>query len=571
MNPEKNLCLLLKSIDGKDYGSYQSLKGSYDCNFYKLFIDHIPKDPYAPPFTGMYRVQIPLKYSYIPSDIMNNSIRKTAYIDFMTRRFFSESAWISHKRGTGNSGLITIDKPGQIILERNSLTIEKDSLEARFFLGLPAQGRIINSPIAETMIFKELPSILEKVFKRENIDITLCEKHLKTAENAEYIRSGLNERKLVSFIADGSLLPRISGSDDKPMDREKAHIFKSPVELKINFTLPDGTEISGMGIAEGLTTIVGGGYHGKSTVLQTIASGIYNHIPGDGRELAISKENTLKLRAYSGRFVEKVNISPFIGMIPSGCVTKAFSTQNASGSTSQAASLMEGLECGADVLLMDEDTCASNFMVRDERMQHLVLSEDEPITPFIDRIEQLFLSMGISTILVMGGSGDYFSLSHKVIQLKNYLPFDVTEKAHKIAEDSASGRINESEECHFKLKGRIPLPGSISPLNAYGKKSVYVKEIHRINFGSQLIDLTDMEQLRELSQTKAIMEAIQLAMKYIDGKRNLSEILQIIRDKIDAEGLDGLSDQLSGNLAGFRSIELAGTLNRLRSLKMLSF
>jgi len=266
--------------------------------------------------------------------------------------------------------------------------------------------------------------------------------------------------------------------------------------------------------------------------------------------------------------VEKVNISPFISNLPAGNDTTVFTTENASGSTSQAASLIEGLEAGAEVLLMDEDTCASNFMIRDEKMQQLVQKRDEPITPFIDKAKQLFEEKGVSTILVLGGSGDYFEVSDTVIQMKCYKPEDVTGKAMEIAVKYKKRRKIEIGEYGFDTAGRIPMTGSIDPLNTYQKKSVYAKEIYRINFGSHIIDLTDVEQLLELSQTKAIMEALQLADREIDGKKTLKEILDLLELRLKNEGLDILSERISGNLAEFRILELAGAVNRLRSLKI---
>jgi predicted ABC-class ATPase len=317
----------------------------------------------------------------------------------------------------------------------------------------------------------------------------------------------------------------------------------------------------------GITLIGGGGYHGKSTLLQTIAQGIYNHVPGDGREQAVTNSRALKIRAYSGRYVEKVNIAPFISNLPGGTDTSAFSTENASGSTSQAASLIEGLEAGAEVLLMDEDTCASNFMIRDKKMQQLVHKEDEPITPFIDRARQLFSQQGVSTILVLGGSGDYFEVSDTIIQMKAFIPVDVTEAAHEIERSSPAKRKSESLDTDITPRERIPLPHSIDPINQYRKRSVYAKEVNRIAFGRFVIDLADIEQILELEQTKGIMHALEYIDKYVDGNRSLAQVLECLQEDIETKGLDVLSPRISGNLAYFRPLELACALNRLRSLR----
>jgi predicted ABC-class ATPase len=336
------------------------------------------------------------------------------------------------------------------------------------------------------------------------------------------------------------------------------------VEVK----LPYAGMISGMGIQKGITLITGGGYHGKSTVLGAIETGVYNHIPGDGREKCVCNLNALKIRAYSGRYVEKTDISTFIKNLPGSKETKVFSTENASGSTSQAAAIQEAVEAGAEVLLMDEDTCATNFMIRDSKMQKLIRKKDEPITTFIDKAPQLYSELGISSVIVLGGMGDYFDISDTIIQMIKYIPLDVTEAAHRITKSFPAKRETEDIGIPVKPADRVPLPGSIDPLNDYNKKSVYAKEIKRINFGKTVIDLTDCEQLLELAQTKAIMHALLYIIRYIDGIRTLKEIITLVQSDIEEKGIDILSDRISGNLADFRALELACAVNRMRTLKI---
>ena len=211
-----------------------------------------------------------------------------------------------------------------------------------------------------------------------------------------------------------------------------------------------------------LTLIVGGGYHGKSTLLQAIERGVYNHIYGDGREWVVTDPTAVKIRAEDGRRIENVDISSFIHNPPLNKNTEEFSTENASGSTSQAANIVEAVEAGTQLILFDEDTSATNFMIRDERMQRLVSNEKEPITPFIDRVRELYEDHNISTIMVMGGSGDYFEVADTVIMMDNYLPEDVTMDAKKIKEELPINRMQEVE-FKFRFKERYPLPESIKP------------------------------------------------------------------------------------------------------------
>jgi predicted ABC-class ATPase len=227
------------------------------------------------------------------------------------------------------------------------------------------------------------------------------------------------------------------------------------------------------------------------------------------------------------------------------------------------------MEAGAQALLMDEDTCATNFMIRDSKMQQLVDKKDEPITTFIDRIQQLYTEKKISTVLVIGGVGDYFDVADHVIQMIQYQPFDVTQKAHTIAEKFPIKRQAEDKTCPFEVGDRIPLAQSIHPYNEYGKFSLYAKELHRIVFGSQVLDLFDVEQLVELSQTKALGYAMVYAKKYMDGKTPLREVVLNVIYDMEQHGLDVISDKLSGHFAWFRGVELASAINRLRGLDVI--
>lgn len=558
----------LASIDGHDYADYQSLLGTYDFDLFKLVVQQIPKDPYAPPHSGIYRIQahrsdpriIPLK--------IESKTQMIACADFLTRHFFNTSQRISKGiRGTGFSGLITINQPGQTILERNCLVITDDLIEIRCFLGLPADGRKIHSKLAEKMIFKELADIADKSLLKKNICQKALKKHIQVAEDAVCLRNQLDSLGLIAFIADGSSLPRKSGTSDKPMPPKVAVPFVAPDSLSRQIELPAG-KIKGLGIPKGITLIVGGGYHGKSTLLNALEVGIYDHIPGDGRERCVSNITSVKIRASSRRRVVKTDISPFINNLPFQKDTASFSTENASGSTSQAANIIEAIEVGAQVLLMDEDTCAANFMIRDRKMKQLISKEDEPITPFIDKIQQLYSQRGVSTILVLGGVGDYFCVSDQVIQMANYRPLDMTLAAHKIAEMSLE-KPGTKESHPFHIQERIPISKGIDPFNTHGKLAIHARDLHHLNFGKQVMDLTDLEQLMELSQTKALGFAVEYAKKHMDTARTLREVVHLVIKDIDNKGLDVLSDRISGHFAWFRGMELAFILNRLNSFDVV--
>lgn len=568
MWPAETLRAQIRGLDEKDYAAYQSILGEYRFPSFDLLITQIPKDPYAPPHTGIYRMRLSHEYLRVPRSVFQGKIGSIAYRDFLARRFSCVCEQLGNKRrGTGYSGHISIDTPGQAILDRTSVVLTGDGIEVRFFVGLPANGRSINASLAEQMLLVGVPDFAARAFGE--IDLSDIRKHTYAAEDSEYLRSWLMGQGLVSFLADGALLPRQSGASDAPLDRNLSVLFRSPDSLRVTVKLPHFGEISGMGVPSGVTLVVGGGYHGKSTLLRAIETGIYNHVPGDGRELCVTDARAVKVRAFSGRSVASVDISAFVNNLPFGKDTRHFSTENASGSTSQAASIAEALEVEARVLLMDEDTCAANLMVRDTKMQQLVRKEDEPITVYLDRVRWLYEAKGVSSILVLGGIGDYFDVADTVVQMTRYQPLDVSSKAKAIAHESSAKRHREYDEPPAWSSQRMVQTSCLDPRNEYGKQSVYVTESDRIHFGRATIDLTDVEQIVELSQSKAIAQALLYCAGLGTQSMKVGAVVDHCAQVLEEKGLDGLCDRLSGHLAQFRDIELASALNRFPFLKVV--
>jgi len=567
MQSEKELQAHLQRINGKGYKAYKDIQGQYRFASYWLYLDHIQGDPFAAPSRA--RVRVARQPSGFAPDITQNPSRLQAACDFLTRRFFDGCRKFSKgRRGTGKGGLITIDSPGQEILERTSLVMTDAFVEARFRIGLPARGRKIAGDDAAAMFFEELPRIVDHAMFFENLNPDELLRHIKTAEDADHARDLLSERGLIAFIADGSRLPRRSGIDPRPMKKEDAISFQSPQSFRVRLDLPNAGRISGMGIPAGVTLIVGGGYHGKSTLLGAIELGIYNHIPGDGRELAVTIRDTQKIRASDGRNIEKCDISPFINNLPFQKDTTAFSTENASGSTSQAANIAEAIEAGAGAILLDEDTSATNFMIRDLRMQQLVKKEQEPITPFIDNVRQLYEDKGISTVLVMGGSGDYFAMADHIVQMTEYQPHDVTAAARAIAGETGSHRRAEGGPHFGEIRQRIPLSASFNPFKGNNKLKIAARGVSEIQFGNETIDISDLEQWVDPSQTTAIGNAIYYATRYLDEKLTIRALAERVMADIQSGGLDILTPYITGESAGFRALDLAGAINRMRSLKI---
>jgi predicted ABC-class ATPase len=568
MNSASDLRNILNRISGRGYKAYLDIKGEYDFEDYILSVDHVQGDPFATP--SQVHVKMSQEAAGFPEDTYQTKSREIALRDFLTRSFTDATRRHSRGiRGTGKSGLIAIDRPGQEILERTSAFVTNEHVTTRFRIGLPAFGRKISARVAVSMFFEELPLIVKSALIFRNLNFRGLYEHIEVAEDADFLRNSLEALGLVAFVADGAILPRASGIDPRPLKRGMVVPFVSPESLRSKVNLPNRGDIFGMGIPGGVTLIVGGGYHGKSTLLRALELGIYNHVPGDGREFVVSNHQTVKIRAEDGRRVEKVDISPFINNLPFDRDTRAFSTDDASGSTSQAANIIEFLEAGARVLVIDEDTSATNFMIRDHRMQELVSKDQEPITPFIDKIRQLYRDLGVSTILAIGGSGDYFDVADHVICMVEYVPLDLTTEAFAIAEKYRAERRQEGGRHFGNITARIPLAGGFDP--SKGKRDVKIssKGLHSIDFGNNRIDLGAVEQLVDISQTRSVGDAIQYATRYMDGKRMLKQVIDQVTSDTAQQSLDVLSYRTSGELAQFRGLELAAAMNRLRTLSVL--
>ncbi|MFW6206139.1 MAG: P-loop domain-containing protein, partial [Gemmatimonadota bacterium] len=318
---------------------------------------------------------------------------------------------------------------------------------------------------------------------------------------------------------------------------------------------------------EGMTLIVGGGYHGKSTLLRALERGVYDHVPEDGRERVVTVPEAVKIRAEDGRRVAGTDISNFIDRLPGGQDTRRFRTENASGSTSQAAAIVEALEVGARALLLDEDTSATNFMIRDGRMQRLVADEDEPITPFIDRTRHLVDELGVSTVAVIGGSGDYFDVADTVIAMREYVPFEVTAEAREIAGALPTERRAQGGPW-APLGQRAPVPSSIDARRGRRRVSIKVRGRDRLDFGAHTVELAAVEQLVETAQTRAVANAVVWARgAAIDGERGMADAVEALMAAVGEHGLAAVHPHGIGELAGFRRFELAAFLNRLRTLE----
>lgn len=553
MRSQDDLKKQLKQIDHKGYKAYKVLEGEYDFGAYRLCIDHVQGDPFATPS----RVRICWNNrGNIPARYFENRHCKTAVEDYLLRRLHKNlrSSGGKERRGSGKSGMITACRTGQEILERTAMRIDSKVIEARIEVGFPAYGRSIAAGELEKILFDQLPALAQRSFQMNRQMQQDLEAVTALAEDQQFIRQELVRLDLAAFVADGAVLPRESGISQRPM--KNAVAFYSPESLAVTLELPHHGALRGMGIRKGITVIAGGGFHGKSTLLKALERGVYNHIAGDGREYVITDETAFKLRAEEGRCIHSVDISMFINNLPTKSDTTRFSTENASGSTSQAANTVEALAIGSRVLLIDEDTSATNFMIRDGRMAQLVSDEKEPITPFVRKVRSLYEDMGISTILVAGSYGDYLAVADTVLQMDCYEAKDVTAKAKSIA-----GTVIEDKTQWKTWITRPVKKQRVDKVRTRGWDTVSIDKTD--------IDLRYLEQITDESQTAALAYLMQYILdRMADDKKDAAVLAREAAEKLKRDGILSVvpKNYNAGPAAEVRAQEILACMSRYRLL-----
>ncbi|MCI9125953.1 MAG: ABC-ATPase domain-containing protein [Eubacterium sp.] len=566
---KQQLVKILREIDNKSYPLYKQLKGSYDMTGFTLFIERVQGDPFASP--SMISVEVTPEKADFPKDLYDTMEKKVALEDQLLRQFAGELRKYSFQaKGSGKSGFMGAVVPGPEILKRTGCEISNvGAVRLRLEAGFPANGRRIQSRQLEKMLVEFLPRVVSNTLYYDKTKERQYRQVAELAEDQRFIRGELKKRNLVAFVANGAILPRESGVSSKPM--KQAVAFESPKSLEITLQLPNKGEIKGMGIPQGITMIVGGGFHGKSTLLKALEVGVYNHVFGDGREYVITDESAVKLRAEDGRSIQQVDISMFINNLPNGKDTSCFSTEDASGSTSQAANVVEAMEAGSKLFLVDEDTSATNFMIRDELMQKVVHSNMEPITPFSLRVRQLYEKAHISTILVAGSSGSYFYEADHIIQMKEYQPEDITEMAKAAAQEFAILE-NDNKSLENEKVSELLIPDFSKPRiwlkKADMRDRVKMKVMGRdsISINKETIDLRYVEQLVDTGQLAGIANIVwYIRTHLLSEDMSMTEMVNQIEELLKTSGFEKIcAGRVPGNLTVPRRQEIFACMNRWR-------
>lgn len=565
MKNKEDLKKELIKIDHKSYGMYKTLGGSYSYGNYILHIDHVQGDPFASP--SRLRFEVKKEKHGFPEEYYEEKHRRLALEDQVLRRFLRQLRQLDKgSMGSGKSGRITTCPANQTVQERIAVVFSKDRMELRFEMGFPARGRTIMAKEMQKLVFDILPELAESCLfyrKWDTKSKSFLEKAVFLADDQRELRRQLKEKGLTGFVANGAILPRESGISDRPM--RDAVPFISPESLQIEIELPHKGKMIGMGIPEGITVIVGGGYHGKSTLLKALEQGVYNHIAGDGREYVVAEATGMKIRAEDGRSILHTDISLFINHLPAGQDTVDFSSENASGSTSQAANLIEAMEAGAELLLLDEDTSATNFMIRDKVMAKLVSDEKEPITTLLRHIRGIYKTMGISFIIVVGSSGDYLSVADLVLQLDHYKVKDVTKEAKEICKQcQIAGQYAEKEVCMPEFSRKLKsVKHARRKLKSMGTDTVLIDR--------ESIDVRYLEQLSESGQTTALAYMMGWILDHVTKEEDIQEFIENMYKLIERKGMAAVipANYSAGHPVLPRKQELYACLSRYRSAKIV--
>lgn len=558
----------LSSLDGKPYGAYRGVKGSWTLPAFELEIRHVQSDPFAPP--SRCAAFLTPESASLPPRALATAAGRVATACFMARRFQDEARARSRagQGGSGKSGTVSMLDLEQLVLTNTGVSVTAEgAVEARFGVGLPARGRRIQGRQAASLLTEVLPDVVAAALRGPGLDEEALLRAVEVNEDADALREQLADHGLVAFLAEGAHLPRRTGVDPRPLEGEAVVPLTVPPSLAVTLHRPNAGPVRGIGVPEGVTLLVGGGYHGKSTVLEAVRRGVYNHVPGDGREAVVTDPSAVKVQAEDGRAVTGVDISPFIGRLPGGVETERFSTPNASGSTSQAAAIMEAVEAGSRLLLIDEDTSATNFMIRDRRMQALVPREREPITPLVDRIRDLHRDLGVSTVLVVGGSGDYLDVADTVIGMLDYRPEDLTSRARQVARELPTGRTADEREDPPRPRRRFLDPRCLDPARDSRRARARARGADTIELGGERIDVGAVAGLVLAGQTQAVARALAYLSRQ-GTHQEVRALLDGLMEGVEQEGLDVLDPRLSGELALFRPMDAAAALNRMRGLRL---
>jgi predicted ABC-class ATPase len=562
MIDKKEFIEIIEGIDGRSREEFAKLVGDFDFSRYVVKIGRLRPDGRSFPLS----VRVPQIIAGFPEEIFETPIRRMALEDYLIRNLATAIEEISSfdEEGVAYRN-IEIATPGQKILPRTSMLVSDEYIETHLAVRLPLRDELIDGEKLEDIFFEELQELVVSTLIYCNLDYDELSSFLDIMEDAGRIRQLLASQGLISFVGEGSLLKREPFTDD-------VDLFQAPLmideKLKTSIDVPNAGTVSGLGIKDGITLIIGDEYSGRCDLIAAISAGIYNHVPGDGREFVASMPDTVYISEEPGRSVQKVDISPFVISEDEGFAE--FSSDAADGFESEAAALVENIEVGARILLFDESTSSPAFLAGDERIGGLISGGDPRTVPLAARARQLTEEIGAA--LVVAGNRNisaFIPVADTILLIEDYTVSDITEQAKALG--IAEIKVEESTRGFQELadRKRWVVPSSIDP--SLGKEDAHIVAYEKqlLEFGRNLIDLSVIEQLADSDQTRTIGQVLYyLKLRYLGESNSLNSLLDYVDRDLSTEGLACLSPEFRSDLARPRRYEIAAALNRLPSFRV---
>lgn len=567
MFPAERLRDKLIVANGKGIQVYREVAGAYRFDRFELYIEGVQTEAAIP--TACVRIRVDQAEAQVPPALWSTSAGRVAVEDFLARSARDAVHKHVRTRWPGRLAPLTVDAGGQEILVRNCVVLREEFVEVRGTMTLPAEGRKVASKPAQAFFFDELPAVVASGLTWAGLDGEAARRHVQVLEDYIHLREALPSLGLAAFVADGSVLPRESAFAERPLRGGRVIPFVAPDELAVTVELPSRGPVRGLGIPRGVTVVAGGAFSGKSTLVAALASGVFPHEPGDGRELVAACPDAVMILSEPGRRIERADLGAAFREMPNRPSAASVSYERAPGVVSMAAAVAEALEIGTGLLLFDEDEGATPYLARDAAMQRLVAKGFEPLTTLLDQVRSLWEDHGVSVVIATGGLGDYLDVADTVIVMEGCKPQAATARARAITEELGRRRANEGRSVALPAP-RVPLPRGFAGFKTRGARTE-MRGRTAVGVGRESVDISGIRQLVDPGQMRAVGDAILHALDrgYVDGNASISEILDRVFGDIEDSGLGVLTAQQAptSDYAMPRRHEVAAVLNRLRALQ----
>lgn len=567
MRDKREFDAILQQIDGHHPSEYSRLTGDFD--FTRFVLHNISIATLESGRSdSLFVLHVPQLIAGFPESLQSTPIRRTALEDYLVRKLDEAAQRVFHQMSRGHGECrISVARPGQKILPRSSVVMAEDYVEARVMIRLPVVSGAISADEVREIFFLQLPEVVNSALIHCYLDEKELAVFVSAMEDADAIRRDLVARGLVSFVATGSSLNRKVGTDLPAGDTARLEVAP---ELENTVATPNFGALRGLTIPAGVTLVIGDNYSGRAELIAALAAGIYNHVPGDGRERVISVPDAVYVMADPGRSVQKVDISPFFVKNDDPAL-RQFTTTSATPAESLMAGVIEALHVGAQTLFFDESTAEPSFLAMDNGLSNLSEAWSGKMVSLSDRVRQIADELRVNVVVgACACSSEFIPVADTVLLIENYRVTDVTKKARELG----LARSNRAARCDLPTPNepvRWVIPSSLDP--SLGREDAVIQTFgaSRLQFGRTFIDLSSVPQIADDHQTMAIGLLLYHAkLHHLDDSRPVSAILDLLDQDLTQEGMDAITRDLRGDLARPRRFEVAAVLNRMSPLRIMA-